>query len=126
MVDAMAYHSSCPIRRAIILTDIHTHPNTSQAAIRERIDLDIGKSALNRDIDWMFNYGVIRRQESTKDARKVTLTVSAYSTEHIQNALNLFKNSEKSLQNFLKGLIHILRDDKSCLLYTSPSPRDRG
>ena len=113
LVDAMAYHSSCPIRRAAILVDIHENPQTTQAAIMER--LDISKSALNRDIDWMFNYGMIRREESDQDARKVKLTISAYSAEHVEKTLELFKNNHKSLQIFLKKLIKVLKDDKATL-----------
>ena len=113
LVDALAYHSSCTIRRATVLVDIHANPQTTQAEILKR--LDVSKSALNRDIDWMFNYGALRRQECPKDARKIILAVSEYSAEHLEKALIIFKNSHKSLQKFLERFISLLRDEKSTL-----------
>jgi len=113
VVDAMAYHSSCPIRRAIILVDIHEHPHTTQSDIRQRLGVD--KSSLNRDVDWMFNYGVIRREESKEDGRKITLSISEYSAEHIEKALKTSKGNHKNLQIFLKKLINTLQDDKATL-----------
>ena len=59
IVAALGGEPSCTLRRANILIDIDEHPGTTQSEIMERHDLN--KSALNRDIEWLYDYGCILR-----------------------------------------------------------------
>ncbi|MDB2682669.1 MarR family transcriptional regulator [Alphaproteobacteria bacterium] len=113
MVGALADHSSASIRRAVVLVDIDQHEGTTQAEIMERTG--VGKSALNRDIDWMFNNGCIRRHEAQNDGRKIKLRVSAFSQTHVDGALDYFEGNHENLKTFLEGYIRILKDDKATL-----------
>ncbi len=113
VVDALAYYSSSSIRRAIVLVDIDQHEGTTQSEIMDR--MEIGKSALNRDIDWMFNNGCIRRHEASNDGRKIKLRVSDYSKQGLYAALDYFEGNHESLKNFLEGYITIIGDDKATL-----------
>ena len=68
---------------------------------------------------------------------KTTTDIEKFQYDHIFNLiLGIFKFSEKKYGNFVKDVIRILLEfekngetiidvDNSCLLYTSPSPRDR-
>lgn len=113
LVDALAYHSSSSVRRAIILVDIHENPGTTAAEIMTR--MDIGKSALSREIDWLFNYGCVRRAEAANDARKIKLEVCGYAVKHVEGALDYFEGEHESLKNFLESTITLLGGDKPSL-----------
>ena len=68
---------------------------------------------------------------------KTIKDIEKFQYDHIFNLiLDIFKFNEKKYGNFVKDLIRILLEfekngetiidiDNSCLLYTSPSPRDR-
>lgn len=113
LVNALAYHSSSSLRRAVILVDIHQNPGTTQAQIMDR--MDISKAALSREIDWMFNYGCIRRQEASNDARKITLEVFGYAVKHVEGALDYFSGSHANLKNFLESTITLIGGQKPTL-----------
>jgi len=113
MVAALMEHSSSSIRRAIILTDIDQYEGTVQANILGRVD--VGKSALNRDIDWLFNHGCIRRFDAVNDGRKIKLRISDFSKKHLDAALDYYDGDHERLKGFLEGLITILKDDKATL-----------
>ena len=83
LVMALGSDPGCTLRRALILVDIDEHPGTTQSAILERLKphaSGLHKSAINRDTDWLYDYGCILRQSSPYDAREVTL--STRSEEH--------------------------------------------
>jgi DNA-binding MarR family transcriptional regulator len=113
LVEALAGDPSSSLRRAIILTDIDAHIGTTQTEIMQR--LDINKSAMNREIEWLFNYGCIRMQDSKKDARAKKLEVCGYSKRALDNALDYFPNAHKDLQKFLNLYIKVLKQERPTL-----------
>lgn len=105
LVAALAGDPSCSLRRALVLVDIDANPGTNQAEIMERIDID--KSSLNRDIEWLFDYGCIRRLPGGQDARTKHLETSGcFSRKHLLDALKLTESSHESLKNFLITFIN--------------------
>lgn len=113
LVEALASDPTSSLRRAIILTDIDQHPGTTQAAIMDRMGLH--KSALNREIEWLFNYGCIMVQASQADARTKTLQVCGYSKKSLDAALNYFRGDHQKLKNFLSLYAKVLRQEKPTL-----------
>lgn len=113
LVEALGNEPSSSLRRALILADIDQYPGTTQAGIMER--LHIGKSALNREIDWLFNYGCIMRQESRNDGRAVTLQICGYSKNSFDEALEYFDGDHQSLKVFLEELTKLLKQEKPTL-----------
>lgn len=113
LVDALGGDPSSTLRRAIILTDIDEHPGTTQAEVLERLDLN--KSALNRDIEWLHDYGCIMRQPGETDGRVIHMLTCGYSKKNLGLALDYFKNSHKKLKTFLEGLITVFEDRKPTL-----------
>jgi DNA-binding MarR family transcriptional regulator len=99
LVEALGNQSSSSTRRALILVDIDQYPGSTQTAIMER--LNINKSAINREIDWLFNYGCIMRQESKTDARAIKLETCGYSKKAISGALDYFDGDHEKLKNFI-------------------------
>ncbi|MCD8497880.1 MAG: MarR family winged helix-turn-helix transcriptional regulator [Alphaproteobacteria bacterium] len=113
LVEALGNDPSSSLRRALILTDIDHHPGTTQAEIMARMDLH--KSALNREIEWLFNYGCIMMQDSAKDARTKTLHVCGYSKKGLDSALEYFKSDHQKLKNFIVLYTKVLRQEKPTL-----------
>lgn len=120
LVQALGNDPSSSLRRALILVDIDENPATTQADIMER--LNIGKSAMKREADWLFDYGCITRQDSAEDARTKTLNVCGYSKKELDAALGYFTEAEnagvschKSLKFFLQRLIKIISVEKPSL-----------
>lgn len=113
LVEALGNEPSSSLRRAMILVDIDQHPDTTQAEIMDR--LEIGKSALNREIDWLFNYGCIMRSPASKDKRSIQLQICGYSKTSLNGALGIFKESHENLQFFLKQYIKIICQEKPTL-----------
>lgn len=113
LVEALAGEPSSSLRRAAILADIDQHPGTTQAAIMERMGLH--KSALNREIEWLFNYGCIMMQGSEKDARIKALHVCGYSKKGLDAALVYFEGEHQKLKNFLALYAKVLRQEKPTL-----------
>ena len=74
LVDALGGDPSCTLRRAAILTDIDEHPETTQAEIMER--MNINKSAMNRDMDWLRSHPLL------KHARQLIQCTPAALREH--------------------------------------------
>lgn len=112
LVDALGGEPACTLRRAVILADIDENPGTTQAGIIQRLKAD--KSALNRDIEWLYDYGCILRQPG-RDGREVSLTICGYSKKNIDLALSYFNNSHKSLKNFLIRYINFFGHHKPTL-----------
>lgn len=113
LVEALGNQSSSSLRRALILTDIDQYPGTTQTGIMER--LGIHKSALNREIEWLFDYGCIVRQNCDEDARAVKLETCGYSKKALESALDYFDGEHKSLHVFLKGFVKLLKQEKPTL-----------
>jgi DNA-binding MarR family transcriptional regulator len=120
LVQALGNEPSSSLRRALVLVDIDETPGTTQADIMNR--LDIGKSAMNREVEWLFDYGCITRRDSVEDARTKTLNVCGYSKKELDAALGYFNEAEnagvsthKSLKFFLERLIKIISVEKPSL-----------
>lgn len=129
LVAALGGEPGCHIRRAIILADIDENPGTTQAGIIHRLRAD--KSALNRDIEWLYDYGCIRRRAG-QDGREIALFIEAYSKKHLDLAMDYFEGSHKSLKNFLIRLMNLfgqhkatLRDAKIVATVTDSDPSNR-
>ena len=113
LVEALGNEPSSSLRRALILADIDQYPGTTQAGIMER--LQIHKSALNREIDWLFNYGCIVRRESQNDGRAVQLEICGYSKKAFDTALSYFDGSHENLKVFLEEFGKALKQEKPSL-----------
>ncbi len=113
LVEALGCEPSSSLRRALILADIDQYPGTTQTGIMER--LGINKSAVTREIEWLFNYGCIMRQESRLDARAVKLQICGYSKKSLNDALGYFEGSHDALKRFLEKFIKIIKIEKPTL-----------
>ncbi len=113
LVDALGGEPACKLMRAMILVDIDEQNKTTQSDIMER--LDINKSALNRDIEWLYDYGCITRTPSPEDSRALELRTCGYAKKNIGLALAYFDYDHKNLKNFLKSLINLFGSHKPTL-----------
>jgi DNA-binding MarR family transcriptional regulator len=113
LIEALGGDPSSSIRRALVLADIHQHPGSTQTAIMER--LHIHKSAVNREIEWLFNYGCIMRSEATGDGRAVALHACGYSKKALEGALDYFEGDHAALKSFLEGFARILKLERPTL-----------
>jgi len=113
LIEALAGDPSSSLRRALILNDIDEHPATMQAEIMERLQLH--KSSLNREIDWLFNYGCIMRQDGKDDARTKTLQICGYSKKALDAALDYFEGKHEKLKGFVNLFTRILKQEKPTL-----------
>ncbi len=112
LVAALGGEPGCTIRRAVILADIDQYPGTTQTEIISRLKAD--KSTLNRDIEWLYDYGCIRRTPGF-DGREVRLQIEGYAKKNLDFALEYFDFSHKSLKNFLIRLINLFGEHKPTL-----------
>ncbi|MCB9991823.1 MAG: MarR family transcriptional regulator [Rhodospirillales bacterium] len=113
LVDALGGEPACKLMRAIILVDIDEHRGTNQSDILDR--LDVNKSALTRDIEWLYDYGCITRTPSLADSRVMELRACGYAKKNIDLALAYFDFDHKSLKNFLNSLINLFGQHKPTL-----------
>lgn len=113
LVEALGNHSSSSLRRALILVDMDQYPGSTQTAVMERLGLT--KSLVNREVDWMFNYGCIMRQDSQRDARAVKLEVCGYSKKALDSALDYFNGDHEVMKLFLKRFTKFLKLEKPTL-----------
>lgn len=113
LVEALGSDPSSSIRRALILVDIDQHPGSSQTAIMDR--LRIHKSALNREIEWMFNYGCIMLHDSRHDARSKTIHICGYSKKSLDSALDYCDGSHEKLKFFLQNTGKTLKQERPTL-----------
>lgn len=113
LVEALGNEPSSSLRRASILVDIDQYPGTTQTGIMER--LGVNKSALNREIEWLFNYGCIMRSESKNDARAIQLQICGYAKTALDDALSYFDGSHENLQRFIEKFIKIMKMEKPTL-----------
>ena len=113
LVDALGGDPSSTLRRAVILADIDEFPGTTQAEVMDRLNLN--KSAINRDIEWLHDYGCIMREPGTTDGRVIHIVTCGYSKKNLDLALDYFKKSHKNLHFFLETLINLFTEQKPTL-----------
>ncbi len=113
LVDALGGEPACTLRRAVILADINEFPGTTQSDIMQR--LGVHKSALNRDIEWLYDYGCVMRQPSSQDGREIKLFICGYAKKNMDFALDHFESSHKNLKNFLIRFISLFGQYKPTL-----------
>ncbi len=113
LVEALGNEPSSSLRRALILVDIDQHPGTTQTGIMDR--LQINKSAVTREIDWMFNYGCLARQGSEEDGRAVKLMVCGYSRNALDSALDYFNGDHNALKKFIMEFNKAMKMEKPSL-----------
>ncbi len=113
LVEALAGDPSSFIRRAQVLNYIDEHSGVTQTEIMH--EFDISKSAMNREIEWLFNYGCITRKNAEKDGRAITLETCGYSKKALEAALDYFPERHKGLQSLLNRYIKILKQGRPTL-----------
>lgn len=113
LVEALGGDASSSLRRAMILVDIDQNVGTSQTDIMER--LSIHKSAVNREVEWLFNYGCVMMQDCANDGRAKRLQVCGYSKTALDDALNYFGGRHDGVMRFLQSMTRILRQEKPTL-----------
>lgn len=113
LVEALGNDPSSSIRRALILVDIDQHPGSTQTAIMER--MGIHKSALNREIEWMFNYGCIMLTDSKDDGRSKVIYICGYSKKSLDSALDYCNGDHEKLKFFLQNTSKTLKQEKPTL-----------
>ena len=113
LVEALGNEPSSSLRRALILNDIDQYPGTTQTGIMER--LGIHKSALNREIEWLFNYGCIMRMDSKDDGRAIGLETCGYSKKALESALGYFDSGHGDLKIFIERFVKFLKQEKPSL-----------
>ena len=113
LVEALGGDPSSPLRRVQILNDIDAHPETTQSALMDR--LKIGKSTLNREIDWLYDHGCILRQPSAQDGRVIHILTCGYSKKNLGLALDHLERSHETLHSFIESLINLFSGQKPTL-----------
>lgn len=113
LIESLGNEPSSSLRRALILNDIDQYPGTTQTGIMER--LGINKSALNREIEWLFNYGCIMRQECEEDARAIRLQTCGYSKTALESTFDYFDDGHDDLKSFLERFVKVLTIEKPTL-----------
>ncbi len=106
LVDSMG-DPGVTLRRALILLDIDQNPNTTQNAVGERLNLE--KSVISRNVDWLWGHGCVIRQAGRLDARETELETSPFTHKHLQLALAPFGNHHQVLKNSLEVFISLFR-----------------
>ncbi len=113
LVEALAGDPSSSLRRALILVDIDQYPGTTQTGIMER--LHIHKSALNREIEWLFNYGCVMVSDAKRDGRLKKIEVCGYSKTGLKASLDYFDGDHDNLKGLLEDFGDILKLEKPTL-----------
>ncbi len=113
LVEALAGDPSSSLRRAQVLNYIDENPGITQTEIMHK--LKTTKSAMNREIEWLFNYGCIIRQEAENDGRAIKLETCGYSKRALEQALDYFPKKHQGLQKFLNQYILLLKQDRPTL-----------
>lgn len=103
---------SCPVRRALVLNDLWSHPGSSLNDVMQRLDLD--KSTAFRDIDWLVDHGCLVKTQNPDDAREVSLQVFGHARTYLEAALRITGSAEK-LSSILNGLMALSPERKQTL-----------
>ncbi|NBX67286.1 MAG: MarR family transcriptional regulator [Proteobacteria bacterium] len=106
LVDSMG-DPGVTLRRTMILLDIDQHAGTTQNAIGERLNLE--KSVVSRNVDWLWGHGCVIRAAGKTDARETELTTSQFTHKHLQLALRPFGNHHQVLKNCLESFIALFK-----------------
>jgi len=113
LVAALGGDPSSPLRRAQILVDIDAHPDTTQTEVMDRLNLN--KSTMSREIEWLYDHGCLIRQSGQQDGRVIHMSTCGYSKKNLEFALYHSERSHKNLQKFLESLITMFTDPKPTL-----------
>ena len=113
LVEALANDASSSLRRAMILSVIDLYPGTTQTGIMERLGLH--KSAVNREVEWLFNYGCVMVADCDQDGRSKKIQICGYSKAALDHALSFVGGSHQTLQELLIGLSRFLKQEKPTL-----------
>ncbi len=114
LVEALAGDPSSSIKRVMILNHIDENPGITQTEIMKNLGIK-SKTTMNRDIDWLFNYGCIHRNQDRKDGRAIKLETCGYAKRALESALDYFPKRHKGLQNFLNRYIKVLKQARPTL-----------
>ncbi|MFP4463928.1 MAG: MarR family transcriptional regulator [Alphaproteobacteria bacterium] len=114
LVEALAADPASSLKRALILVHIDENPGITQTEIMKNLDIK-SKTTMNREIEWLFNYGCIHRQQDKNDGRAIKLETCGYAKRALESALDYFPNRHKNLQNLLNRYIKILRQARPTL-----------
>ena len=114
LVEALAGDPSSSIKRALILNCIDETPGITQTEVMRALEIK-SKTTMNREIDWLFNYGCIVRQNDRQDGRAIKLETCGYSKRALESALDYFPQKHKGLQKLLNQYINIIEQDRSTL-----------
>ncbi len=106
LVDAVG-DPAVSLRRAGILIDIDANPHTTQGAVGDRLNLE--KSVVSRNIDWLVDRGCVLRSTNMNDSREVRLQTSVYAHKHMQLALRAFSGRHDVLQSALNHYINLFK-----------------
>jgi DNA-binding MarR family transcriptional regulator len=130
IVDAVG-DPAVTLRRALIVLDIDQYPNTTQNAIGERLNLE--KSVVSRNVDWLWGHGCVIRAEGRQDGRETELQTSQFTHKHLQLALRPFGNQHTALKKTLEVFIALfhkhmpsLRELKALLTVTAKGEASRS
>lgn len=113
LVEALAGDPSSNLRRAQVLNMIDANPGITQTEIMH--EMGITKSAMNREIEWLFNYGCITRQDDTKDGRAIKLETCGYSKRALESAIDYLPEGHEGLHLLLDLYIKVLKQDRPTL-----------
>lgn len=113
LVASLGGEPSSSLRRAIVLVDIDQYAGTTQTSIMERLELN--KSSLNREIEWLFNYGCIMMKDNPMDARSKTIYICGYSKKALDSALDYCDGDHETLKIFLQKTAKGLKQEKATL-----------
>lgn len=114
LVEALAGDPSSSIKRALILSYIDESPGITQTQLMKKTGIK-SKTTMNREIDWLFNYGCIHRKQDRKDGRAIKLETVGYAKKAVELALAYFPKHHKGLQNFLNRYIKVLEQKRPTL-----------
>ncbi len=114
VVEALAGDPSSSIKRAQILIHIDENPGITQTEVMKFLEIK-SKTTMNREIEWLFNYGCIHRQQNYKDGRTIKLETCGYAKRAIESALDYFPKQHEGLQNFLKQYIKVIKQARPTL-----------
>ncbi len=114
LIEALVGDPSAPLRRAMVLADIDQFPGTTQLAVMER--LHIHRSALNREIEWLFNYGCIMMNNDKAVAPESReIKICGESKDDMEAALGYFENGHEGMKYFLRQFADFIGLEKPTL-----------
>jgi predicted ArsR family transcriptional regulator len=113
LVAALDGEASSSLRRALILADITAHPGTTLSEAMAR--LEVPKSAMIREVDWLFDHGCIQREEHAHDARARRLFAFGVALDGARTAQRLAGGGAQNLRSFLQGFMMVIKKARPTL-----------